>query len=58
MAGLFDQAKDFANTDNGEKVTDAALGKAGDAADAATGGTHDAQIDAAREQADKRIGRE
>jgi len=56
MAGLGDKAKDFLNSDKGEQASDAALDKAGDAADTATGGGHDAQIDKAKNAADGRIG--
>jgi hypothetical protein len=58
MAGLFDKAKEFADTDKGESVTDSILEKATHVADEKTGGTHGAQIEQGREQADKRIGRE
>jgi MT0933-like antitoxin protein len=56
MAGLGDKAKDFLNSDKGEKVSDQALDKAGQVADEKTGGTHDAQIDKGRDFADDRIG--
>ena len=39
-----------------EKVSDAAIDKAGDAADAKTGGGHGEQIDKAQQAADQRIG--
>lgn len=58
MAGLFDKAKDFANSEKGEGVTDGILQKAADAASKATGGKHDDQIEGARSEADKRIGTE
>ncbi|HEV7870395.1 MAG TPA: antitoxin [Modestobacter sp.] len=56
MAGLGDKAKDFLDSDKGEKVSDQALDKAGQAADQKTGGTHGAQIDKGRDLADDRIG--
>lgn len=58
MAGLCDKAKEFANTEKGEGVTDGILKKAADAASKATGGKHDDQIAGARNEADKRIGTE
>lgn len=58
MAGLFDKAKQLADSEQGEKISDQVLGTAGDAASKATGGKHDAQIDAAQAAADKRIGTE
>jgi hypothetical protein len=56
LGGLGDKAKDFANSDKGEKATDAGLDKAGDAANSATGGKFDEKIDSAGESADKKIG--
>jgi hypothetical protein len=56
MAGLGDKARDFLDSDKGEKVSDQALDKAGQAADQKTGGTHGAQIDKGRDLADDRIG--
>jgi hypothetical protein len=56
MAGIADEAGDFLNSDKGEKVSDAGLDKAGDAADKATGGGHSEQIDKATEAADKKVG--
>ena len=56
MAGIADKAGDFLNSDKGEKVSDAGLDKAGDAADKATGGGHSEQIDKATEAADKKVG--
>ena len=58
MAGLFDKAMEFADTDEGEKVTDALLERADGFADKATGGTHDQQIDQVEKLADEHIGRE
>jgi len=56
MSDLTDKAKDFADSDKGESVTDAGLGKAADAADKATGGGHGDQIDKAEQAADDKIG--
>ena len=56
MAGIADKAGDFLNSDKGEKVSDAGLDKAGDAADKATGGGHSEQIDKATETADEKVG--
>lgn len=56
LGGLGDKAKDFANSDKGEKAGDAALQKGDDAASSATGGKVDDKIDDARDAADGRIG--
>ncbi|PYY36687.1 antitoxin [Curtobacterium sp. MCJR17_055] len=56
MSDLSDKAKDFANSDKGEKATDAGLDKAAGAADKATGGSHGDQIDKAENAADGKIG--
>jgi len=56
QGGLGDKAADFANSDQGEKATDAGLDKAGDAANSATGGKFDDKIDAGENAADKKIG--
>jgi MT0933-like antitoxin protein len=56
MAGLGDKAKDFLNTDKGEKASDSVLDKAADAADSKSGGRFDGQIDKARDAADGRLG--
>ena len=56
MSDLTDKAKDFADSDKGEQATDAGLGKAADAADKATGGSHGDQIDKAEHAADDKIG--
>jgi hypothetical protein len=56
LGGLGDKAKDFANSDKGEKMTDQGLDKAGDAAGKASGGKFDGQIDGAEKAADQRIG--
>ena len=58
MAGLFDKAKDLANSEQGEKVSDQALQQAADVAEKRTGGKHDEQIASARDAADKRVGTE
>lgn len=39
-----------------EKFSDQAIDKGGDAADKASGGKFDNQVDSAQEQADKRVG--
>ena len=57
MAGLFDKAKDFLNSDQGEKTSDSVLDKAAAAADKVTGGKHTDKIANAREQADAHLGR-
>ena len=56
MAGLFERAKEFASSEQGEKVTDGVLDKAAAAASKLTGGKHDEQIDSARDTADKHVG--
>jgi len=56
MADLGDKAKDFIDSDKGEKATDAGLDKAGSAADKATGGGHGDKIDKAKDAADGKIG--
>jgi hypothetical protein len=56
LGGLGDKAKDLANSDTGEKATDAGLDKAGDAANSATGGKFDDKIDSAGDAADKKVG--
>ena len=56
MAGIADKAGDFLNSDKGEKVSDAGLDTAGDAADKATGGGHSEQIDKATDAADEKVG--
>ncbi|QKS86566.1 antitoxin [Curtobacterium flaccumfaciens] len=57
MSGIGDKAKDFADSDKGEKATDAGLDKVGDAADKATGGGHGDQIGKAEDAADGKIGK-
>jgi hypothetical protein len=56
MSDLGDKAKDFADSDQGEKASDAGLDKAAGAADKATGGGHGDQIDKAEQAADDKIG--
>lgn len=56
LGGLADKAKDFANTEKGEQVTDGVIKKGDDAVSSATGGKFDEKIDAGREAADKKIG--
>jgi hypothetical protein len=56
MAGLFDQAKKFLSTEQGEKVSDQVLDAVAGAADKATGGKHADQIRKARETADEHVG--
>jgi hypothetical protein len=58
MAGLFDQAKKFLNSEQGERISDQVLGAAAGAADKATGGKHSEQIRKAREAADEHLGQE
>jgi hypothetical protein len=52
MAGLFEKAKQFADSEQGEKITDQLLGGASAAASKLTGGKHDDQIRSARDAAD------
>jgi hypothetical protein len=56
MADLGDKAKEFADSDKGEKATDGGLDKLAGAADKATGGGHTDQIDKAEKAADDKIG--
>ncbi|MWV48232.1 antitoxin [Rathayibacter sp. VKM Ac-2803] len=58
LGGLADKAKNLANSDKGEDVTDKGLDAAGDAAGKATGGKFDDKIDGAERAADGRIGNE
>lgn len=58
MAGLFDQAKKFLNSEQGEKISDQVLDRASEAADKATGGKHHDQIASGRDTADKHLGTE
>jgi MT0933-like antitoxin protein len=54
--GLDDLKDQAAQSGMQEKVSDAAIDKAGDAADAKTGGGHGEQIDKAQQAADQKIG--
>ena len=60
--GMFDNIREQAekviadNPDKVEQVSDAVIGRAGDAADKATGGRFSGQIDAAEQAVDDRIG--
>jgi len=56
MSDLGGKAKDFLNSDKGETVSDGVLDKAAGAADKATGGGHQDQIDKAESAADHKIG--
>jgi MT0933-like antitoxin protein len=56
--GLMDKAKDALDSDKGEQISDKALDKGEQLADAKTGGDHDAQIDKGRDFADGKIGNE
>jgi hypothetical protein len=56
MSGIGDKAKDALNSDKGEKASDGALDKAGDAVNQKTGGGHSEQIDKAEHAADSKIG--
>ena len=56
MADFGDMAKNALNSDKGEQASDAAIDKAGDATDKATGGGHAAQVDKAQQAADGHVG--
>ncbi|MHC2187247.1 antitoxin [Rathayibacter agropyri] len=56
LGGLADKAKNAANSDKGEELTDKGLDKAGDAADSATGGKFSGQVDKAQEAGDQHVG--
>ena len=56
--GLLDKAKDAANNDKGEEVSDSGIDKAKNFASEKTGGKFDDQIDKGAEEADKRVGKE
>ncbi|WP_454042038.1 antitoxin [Cellulosimicrobium sp. Marseille-Q8652] len=53
---LKNKASDALDSDKGEKASDTALDKGGDAASKATGGKHDEQIDQGTDRADKAVG--
>jgi hypothetical protein len=67
MAGLFgkglfdkallDKAKQLAQSEQGEKVTDQVLGSVADIVSKRTGGKHDEQIAKARKVVDEKLGR-
>jgi hypothetical protein len=57
LGDLGDKAKNFLDSDEGEKKSDAGLDKAAEFLDDKTGGTHAAQIDKGRDLADDRVGR-
>jgi hypothetical protein len=52
------KAKDFLDTDEGEKKSDAVFDKAAEFLDEKTGGKHSAQIEKGRDFADDHVGRE
>ncbi|AZZ56612.1 Rv0909 family putative TA system antitoxin [Rathayibacter iranicus] len=56
LGGLADKAKNAANSDKGEELTDKGLDKAADAADSATGGKFAGQVDKAQEAGDQHVG--
>lgn len=56
FGGLGDKARNFANSDKGEEMTDAGIDKAGDAADRMSGGKFGDKIDAGEDAADRKVG--
>ncbi|MGC5172485.1 antitoxin [Micromonospora sp. DT81.3] len=56
LGGLGDKAKEFLNSEKGEQASDAAIDKAGDAANSATGGKFDDKINAGEDAADRKVG--
>ncbi|WP_082486568.1 antitoxin [Frigoribacterium sp. Leaf186] len=54
--GLMDSAKDALNSDKGEKLSDAGIEKAEQAASSKTGGKFDEKIEKAGETADGKVG--
>ncbi|GAA4064433.1 antitoxin [Agromyces indicus] len=56
FGNLGDKAKDFADSEKGEDLTDQGLDRADDAADTVSGGKFDEQTDAARDAGDRRFG--
>ena len=50
------KASDALDSDQGEKMSDAGLDKASDAASSATGGKHDEQISRVEKSTDERVG--
>jgi len=55
--GLFEKAKQFVQSEQGEKVTDQVLGSVADIVSKRTGGKHDEQIAKARKVVDEKLGR-
>ena len=55
---LTDKAKDALNSDKGEKISDQGLDKAAGAANKATGGKFDDQVNKGRDAADGKLGNE
>ncbi|MPV36394.1 antitoxin [Georgenia subflava] len=58
IGDLGDKAKDFANSDKGEQMSDDALEKGSDFASDKTGGKYDEHLDKGTGAADKKIGDE
>ena len=56
FGGLGDKAKEALSSEKGEQASDAAIDKAGDAANSATGGEFDDKIDAGEDVADSKVG--
>ena len=56
--GIADKAKDFLNSEDGEKRSDDVLDRGSKFADDKTGGKHADKIDQGRDAADKKIGNE
>ncbi|SDO27938.1 MT0933-like antitoxin protein [Microbacterium sp. ru370.1] len=56
LGALGDKAKDAVNGEQGEQTSDAAIEKAGDAADSVSGGKFDDKIDAGEEAVDSKVG--
>lgn len=54
--GLMDDAKNAADSDKGEEVTDTGIEKTEKTVSEKTGGSHDEQIDKAGDAADDKIG--
>ncbi|WP_028047981.1 Rv0909 family putative TA system antitoxin [Cellulomonas sp. URHE0023] len=53
---LKNKASDALDSDQGEKASDTALDKGGDAAASVTGGSHDEQVTKVEKSADEHIG--
>jgi MT0933-like antitoxin protein len=58
LGDLGKKAKDFLDSEEGEKKSDAVLDKAAGFLDQRTGGKHAEQIEKGRDLADERIGRD